>query len=177
MFDFSAVKRSVENLEARITTLRNEMTDLQQKRQQAHLAPAAKEDVKAMVGVWVRTGGSTHAATVQETIEALSRNPHAMALHLDRAKQLASFGAASPAHLGASDPREIGQALCFVFGRQIEEALVRVIDAMEWPANALPQAKRIEQVTFFDARIVANETEQQEIINKAAEVGLRLNLE
>lgn len=177
MFDFSAVKRSVQGLEARMGSLRTEMADLQNKRQATHLAPAAREDVKALVVGWVRGGGGAHAATIQETIELMSRNPQAMATYQDRVKQLVSFGAAASAHAGDVDQREIGRALCFVFGKQIEDAVTRAIDAMEWPANALSQAKRSEEVAALDARILALETEQNEIINKAQEIGLRLNLE
>lgn len=176
MFDFLSVKKSVDDAAARMAVLRTELQELQSKRQNVHLAPAAKDDVKAMVSRWVREGAGTHAATIRETVANMARNPSAMANHIDRAKQLASLGGARTP-LGELPAQEFGQAICLIFGKQIDEAILREIDAMEWPVNAVPQAKRTEMVAALDEKIVANETEQADIVNKAAEVGLRLNLE
>lgn len=173
IFDFAAVKRSVQGLEERLKSLRDEIEELQKKRQAAHYAPAAREDIKAMVRSWVRDSGEGYLQSFQEAIAAMARNPVAMDKP-ERAKQLASFGASGLAYGEGADPRVFGQAICALFGGPIVDALAKAVDSMDWPANALTTEQRRKEIATLDSRIAKLQEEESDIVNKAAEVGINL---
>lgn len=173
IFDFAAVKRSVQGLEERLDSLREETEQLRKKLQAAHYAPTARDDIKVMVRSWVRDSGAGYLKSFQDAIEAMSRNPVAMG-NPARAKQLASFGAAGLSYGAEADPREFGQAMCALFGGTIADALVKAVDAMEWPANALTAEQRRKEIETLDSRIAKLRGEEAEILSKAAEAGINL---
>lgn len=173
IFDFAAVKRSVLGLEERLKSLRDEIEQLQKKRQTTHYAPPARDDIKAMVRSWVRDSGDGYLKSFQDAIEAMSRNPVSMG-NSARAKQLASFGATGLSYGAEADPREFGQAICALFGGSIVEALIKAVDAMEWPANALTAEQRRKDIDSLDSRIAKLQDEERDIVSKAAEVGINL---
>ncbi len=173
IFDFAAVKRSVQGLEARLASLRTEIRALQQKREAAHYAPASRDDVKAMVASWIKGAGDDYTKTLQESIEQMARTPSAMANPF-RVKQLASFGDAALPYHAEADPREIGLAMCGLFGKPIHEALMKTIDAMDWPAHAKTSAQRAKEIEELDARITKLQVEEREIVGNASEVGINL---
>lgn len=174
IFDFAAVKRSLQGLEARLASLRSEIRGLQQKREAAHNAPTSRDDVKAMFASWINAAGDEYTNTLQESIEKMARNPSAMANPF-RVMQLASFGAATlPYQHAETDPREIGMAMCGLFGKVIHEALTKAVDAMDWPANATSAAQRAADIEELEARIAKLQAEEREIVGSASDVGINL---
>jgi hypothetical protein len=173
-FDFSAVKRAFQGLESRLSSIRSEVAELQIKRDATNNAPLAKEDVKAMCSGWISATRTSFMTELSDSVERMSRSPAALA-NAGRARQLVALGGVADKFSGdAIEAQDLGRTICAFFGSTIQAAVEKHIDAMEWPAHAVSNARRASEVASLDERIVRLQQEEQEIINKAAEVGLHL---
>lgn len=173
IFDFASVKRSVQSMEDRLRSLRADIETLNRERILIEGAPVAKEDVKAVVSKWIRESGQAYTSELTAAVADLARTTSAFSQH-GRMRQLSSFGALGFQNGAEADSQAIGQALCAVFGGAITQTIGQVIDAMEWPANAMTSEKRNSALESINDRIFKLEGEAEELINKAAELGIRL---
>lgn len=173
IFDFALVKRSVQGLEEKLKSLRGQISALQQERQSVHAAPVAKEEVKALIGQWIGDAGKDYSAAFCAGVEAMSKNPSAFS-RSNLVQRLASFGALGVMYGEEPSAQELGRGLCAMFGASIKDSLIKSIDAMQWPTNALTHAQREKQLAQLDGKIADLEREAIDIINKAAEVGINL---
>lgn len=173
IFDFASVKRSVQSMEERLSALREEIEVLRRERVLIDSAPVAKEDVKAVVSKWIRDSGEAYTSHLKAAVADMARTPTAFS-NQGRLKQLAGLGAQGLQNGGEVDSQAIGQALCAVFGTTVNQAIGQVIDAMEWPSNALTSQKRNSALESINERIFKLEGEAEELINKASELGIRL---
>ncbi|MDO9032872.1 MAG: hypothetical protein Q7V09_20790 [Hydrogenophaga sp.] len=172
-FDFASVKRSVQSLEERLGALKKDINELKRKRTLVEAAPVAKEDVKALLSKWVNESGDAYVGALATSVADIARTTSAFT-NQSRLKQLASFGALGYSDGIKPDHQALGQSLCAVFGGVISETLNKVVDAMEWPEGALTARQRNEAVEGFNDQIFKLETEAQDIINKASELGIHL---
>lgn len=171
-FDFAAVKKSVQSLSARLTSLRTELETLQRQREAIHYAPASKDDVKARVSHLVKQAGIPYIESLGVGIAQFARSPHTP--QMGGVQSLITLNGLANANDPAGDPQAIGQALCALMGPSLLDALLKNIDAMPWPENALPLAGRSQQINELDTRIAKLQNEEQEIITKAQDVGITL---
>jgi hypothetical protein len=172
IFDFSAIKKSLQSLESRLRDLRNEKLELQKKREAIQYAPASKEDVKSRVATWLAATGAAYNETLLSSAEKFARSPHIP--NAGRLQSLTTFSAAPGVRDDMTAPQELGQALCALLGPILNDALMKSIDAMPWSDNAVPLAKRADQITALNGRISKLQDEENEIITKAQEAGLNL---
>lgn len=171
-FDFSAIKKSLQSLESRLRDLRNEKLELQKQREAIQYAPASKEDVKSHVARWLAATGSTYTETLFDSAQKFARSPHIP--NAGRLQSLTTFSGSLGLRDDMTDPHELGQALCALLGPVLNDALMKSIDAMTWPDNAVPLANRAAQIKALADRIGKLQNEENEIINKAQETGLNL---
>lgn len=173
LFDFSAIKKSVQGAESRLKDLRKEIEELQRKREAFNYAPASKDEIKGLVSGWVKNTGAVYMETLRSTVEKFSSNPHNMGSP-QRIKQLIGLGGSDFSTGIDADPREFGQALFALLGPQINSALLSAIDGMDWPDNAVSSADRQTHVNALDERIIKLQAEETEIVEKAREIGINL---
>lgn len=171
-FDFTSFRRSLQSLETQLKTLRTKIEQLQRKRLALQSAPISKDEVKALLSQWVLDAGSAYSRDLTESIQQVARNTTAFANH-GRLRQLTSFGAQASLQ-GADVGPQMGQAICAFFGQQIRESLSTAIDSMEWPEGAISSEQRRKDIESIGAEINKLQIEENEIITKAAEAGIRL---
>lgn len=172
-FDFSAIKKSLQSLDSRLKDLRNEKLTLQKQREAVQYAPASKEDVKLHVEKWVKDAGRSYTAKLFDSAKQFARSPRTP--NAGNFQSLATLSGAPGVLDDMTTPHDLGQAMCALLGPVLNDALMKSIDAMDWPDNALPLANRAKQIEGLDERISTLQNEEAEIITKAREAGLNLD--
>jgi hypothetical protein len=172
-FDFSAIKKSLQSLESRLSDLRAEKFELRKKREAIQYAPASKEDVKQRVAKWVTDAGAAFTQDLFIGAKQFAQSPHMR--DAGRLQSLATFNGAPGSRLDdTNNPKELGQAMCALLGPLLIESLMKSIDAMEWPQNAIPLANRTEEMEALDKQIGKLQKEESDIITKAKDAGINL---
>jgi hypothetical protein len=168
MFDISFLKKSVASIGQQNKKLSADIEMHQRKREDIINAPATKEDLKAMVAAWCQERSGKYAEHLSAALGIFIRKPALMA-DQNRVAKFTVFGAQGSYLPG---PALNDMVLCSLFGPALVTALHASIDAMEWPANALPIAGRAKQVEDLDARIGKLTKEQAELVAEARDAGV-----
>lgn len=172
-FDFSAIKKSLQSLESRLSDLRAEKFELHKKREAIRYAPAAKDDVKQHVAKWVTDAGAAFTQDLFICAKQFAQSPHIR--DGGRLQSLTTLnGAPSSRRDDTNNPQEFGQAMCALLGPLLIESFMKSIDAMEWPQNAIPLANRTGEMEALYKQIEKLEKEENEILTKAQDAGLNL---
>ena len=170
-FDFSALKRAFQGLQARRASIRAEIEDLKRQRSAVTDAKASRDEVKALIASWITAAGGNFVADLQASVATMANNSISMR-NPDRVQQLVTLGGIT-ADSGRAANGELAQALCALFGDSIRAGAFKAIDAMEWPVNGMSNAQRTASTQAIDAKISELETEEEDIVKQAAEAGLR----
>jgi len=173
-FDFEALRQVFQSLESRLagvrsrrTGIRNEILELQKKREAINYAPGSREDVKSHLAKWVHTAGAEHTARFIESTEQFART-----IRTASSNQLRALATLKGDEF--SSPGQTGPAICAFMGPILIEAMNATVDAMPWPANAIPTAGRDKLIAELDERIGKLQAEEAELITKAQEAGINL---
>jgi hypothetical protein len=170
LFDFASIRRSVLGLEDQLKKMKNDILDLQRKREAMLSAPANKVDVKNMLSGWVRNSGEVFRQTLGVTLKDFVRNPRNMTPQR-LAGMVSVAGAAQP--LGdALRPKDVDQALCALFGPLLDTALLKQVDLLDWPDEGLPLAQRTIEAEKLNQGIAQLEKEYSDLIDGAESAGI-----
>ena len=168
--DFKKLRGEVQNLGDKIKAMQTESTGLQREREMVLSAPGSKDDVKAMLAGWIDSTGDAYSARMQETLTKFARSPRHMTP--SNLAQFLSITGDATAYDKAAQSKEVDQALCALFGSLVNKALMKEIDAMDWPAGAITSAERAAKVADLDQRIDKLETDLKMLIDQAEEAGV-----
>lgn len=173
-FDFEGLRQVFQSLESRLAgvrsrraDIRNEILDLQKKREAINYAPGSKEDVKSHLAKWVHAAGADYTTRFVESTEQFART-----IRTASSNQLRAMATLKGDEFAS--PGQTGPAICAFMGPILIEAMNATVDAMSWPDNAIPMANRDKLMEDLDGRIVKLQAEEAELITKAQEAGINL---
>lgn len=174
LFDFSLIRKSVQNLEERLKALRIELNDLQRKRSQILSAPMCRADIKAHLNQWLKTSADGYADNFLAGLQRLAKAPHAGTQNFDAQRgNVRLLGAAvnfgeSPAAI------DMDRALCGLFAEPLAKFMNAAVDALDLPGEGLPVKDRPAAVEKLDTRIAELMQEEAMLIQQAADAGINL---
>lgn len=170
IFDFASLRRSIQNVEAQLKKMQDELADLTRQRERVLSAPASKDDLKALLSGWVAGNGDKYRTALRETLAQFVRNPRNMSA--DRLARMLSVSGAAQPNGEALRVQDVDQALCALFAPLLNSALMEQVDAMPWPDDAISDAQRKASADKLEQRIVALQKEINDLINSAEEAGI-----
>jgi hypothetical protein len=172
MFDFGAVKKSVDSLDERLKNLDAEIRAVQAQRDNITNAPAARADVRQLVERWIDTRAAGWAHDVATTLRPFIVRPVSPSARL-RQNLISIVDPIDPQGTSPISAAAVDRMLCALFRDQIVDALHAVIDgATEWPAEGLPFDQRPDATADLDAKLAELAAEQTRLREQAAELGL-----
>lgn len=175
MFDFASLMRPLQGLKSRAGALGEEITALNALRNRVQSAPATRADVKAMLAHWVDAKAAGFAGSFAATIREFVNRPALMQGH-GRVHQVVSLiSRASMA--GDTESSQLDRTMCALFGPQVKQALIAVVDAMEWPEEGLPLAERAKEIDRIDQLLEKLQGELAGLTRQAAAAGINLGIE
>lgn len=153
--------------------LRARIDKLQTERLQVQSAPLARSDVLTIVDRWLARAAAEYEADLRAGLGPLVRGAQRARsdAELDRAVRLFGAGAAFGQ---AVDAQQLDRALVGLLGDQVRAALVRTVEAMDWPSSALSLAERAAKLAKIDSEFVALTREEAELTESARAAGLKL---
>lgn len=167
MFDFLSIKKTVDSLQKQHDELCSELRNVNLKIIQTRQAPANKTDLTEIVGAWVDKSAHRFTAAVSAHVQKNCRNGSAIP------KNIGFFSLVQDS-AGELDAGAMDSAMCAVFGNQIKAAIVSSIDAMDWPGEGLPAAKRELEVQRLEKIAQKIRLNIEEILQGAHEAGVTL---
>jgi len=162
-----------QDVGARRAELRARIDKLQAERSRVQSAPLARADVLAILDRWLARASSEYLADLRALLGPLIRGAQRTRsdAELDRAVRLFGAGAAFGQ---AVDAQQLDRALVGLLGDQVRAALVRTVEAMDWPSNALSLAERAATLAELDRELDALMREEVELTESARAAGLKL---
>ncbi len=173
--DFGSIKRSLQSVAGQVRSLRADIEKLKRTREDVASAPAAKEDVKAMIRAWVETTSEAYQTKLRVMLEGFIRKPawtneqDKVRGHLTVAGAVHQIGGVAP---GAA---AVDGALCTFFGPALLDSFQKVIDQMDWPAQGLPMAERVRRLDALDKEIETLSKQEAELVAASREAGISLD--
>jgi hypothetical protein len=170
-FDFLALRKSVQSLAEQVKSLDERIEALKKSREDVETAAASKDDIKAMVSSWIETKQLAHAKALRTVFEPFIRKPGNV---LDQARvnqHLTVLGATVQRDQQASTG-SMDSVLCGLMGPQLESALHAAIDALEWPPEGLPIARRLVELEKLDGEIASLLEQRNTLTEEARTAGL-----
>ena len=166
--DFFGLKRGIDDFTTSLRETGKAIEALKRKREDVVAAPAASEDIKQYFATIIELRGQEYLKAVAQHLAPM--RPEGMQNH-QHTRNFGNLLALSSVGGGAT-PRSIDAALCCLMGPQLTEAIDRVIDGMEWPANAISLADRAARLEKIDAELDELLARERELVATARGAGL-----
>lgn len=172
LLNFAGIRQFNNDLRQRLGALREAITKLQAERARVQHAPAAKEDVFAMLERWIERSADDFVPTLRATLNPFVTSPKMLRdADADRLMRLAGAGVA---HGQGLDPKHLDGLLCALFGDQLRAALREALTVMAWPANAMSASARASELTRLDRELAQLIDDEAELVRQAQAAGLQL---
>ena len=147
--DFFSLKRGIDDFTTSLRETGKAIEALKRKREDVVAAPAASEDIKQYFATIIEQRGQEYLKEIERHLAPMK--PEGLQNH-QHTRQFGSLLALSAVGGGAT-PRSIDAALCCLMGAQLKEAIDRVVDGMQSPANAISLADRAARLKKIDAEL------------------------
>ncbi len=165
LFDFQMLARSVTGLTHQVKQLRGEIETLQQQREDMATAAPAREEVKAMIRQWIDSRQGEFNKAMQITFGRF-KHPGWLDSDEDVSRHVTVLGVRQMLD-AVPGTGSMDDVMCGLFGPQILQAFSAGIDAMPWPGEGLPRAKRKVELERLDQKI-ADLIEQADVLRRKA---------
>lgn len=175
MFNFSLIRKTLDEVENKIHTLNHQIEQTKQKKEKLLRQPSAKDDVIDMLNEFIDHQAAQYQNRLAHILSRFINNPE----NINRSSQdlsrgslrLLSFTGKDPGT--SNDPLHDAQPnLFFLFRDQIKEGVKRSVMEMEWPESGLSITEREKQAGKLDQEIRKLEAELAEVLEAARESGL-----
>lgn len=171
MFDFLGLRKSVESLGSTYQKLRAEIEALKRRREEIDTAPPGRQDmIDILCGNIDQAAQEYPAALLRQIGSAMHGNKTANMKNWRLGMLLPQANAAD----GNIGPQSLMTGLAFIFNAEIKASVARAVQAMEWPDNSIPLAKREKELSRLDAEIASLEKELAALGSDAAKAGIHL---
>lgn len=170
---FKAVREVKADVDKRLTKLQSDEEMLRRERDVLIAQPAAKSDIKAMVGAWFDRQGTGYRDQLQQSLQYFILRPSHIAGPTSDLK-LSISGPAMQSGNAAPTASELDQLLVALLGPTLRPALLAMVDAMTFE-EGLPMQERSQRVAEIDARIAKIRAEIKELVSHAEAAGISLD--
>ena len=168
LFDFTGLRKGLSEFTSELRETGKAVEALKRKRENVAAAPAASDDVKQYFATIIEQRGQEYLTAVAQHLAPMT--PEGMQNH-QHTRQFGNLLALSPGGGGAT-PRTIDAALCCLLAQPLKDAIDRVVDGMEWPANAIPLAERAARLKKIDAELDELLARERELVATARSAGI-----
>ncbi|TWO71908.1 hypothetical protein FN976_07915 [Caenimonas sedimenti] len=165
MFNFDQAKKTRIDIEAKIVSLTTDLQACRAERQAIFGGPAARADVKAMLSKWIDAKAAAFPGALRGRLASFIQTPSTLLN-----ERLVRQEIALP---------DVDTVLCAALGDQLKVALAKAVDEIvEWPVGppGLPLAQRGAAVDKVDEKIAALDAERNDLIERARDAGLMLDV-
>jgi hypothetical protein len=176
VFNFDIVKRAIGDVGAQLKKLRAEREDAMRQREDLQSLPLARADYQELLENWIDRQGAGFKERLQTATTYYLRNPMAAALP-ENPKAPVHPLAILTACKNSGDMATIGGLECnlfYVLAPQIKEGIRRALDEMDFADAGPPRAERLQMIEALDAKIIACDEQEKELVEAAEASGLRL---
>lgn len=170
---FKAVREVKADVDKRLTKLQSDEEMLRRERDVLIAQPAAKSDIKAMVGAWFDKQGTQYRDQLQQSLTNFILRPQLIATGTPDLK-LSITGPAMREGNTAPTAGDLDQLLVALLGPALRPALLATVDAMSFEEGP-PMHERSQRVAEIDARIAKIRAEIKELVSHAEAAGISLD--
>lgn len=174
MFDFSGIKRSLNDIEERAKRLASEIAALKSQRSTLENAVPNRTEMKALIQRWTdeRAENGYLEELLVYVLDQYRSSPVGMREPGDLENPLRFFGNA----MASSDQKMLDRAMFSVFSVEISKAFIAALDVVEWPDDAAPLAERRAERDKISGRMEVLQRERFQLCQQAKEVGIEIRL-
>ena len=170
MFDFNFLKKSVADLVGQVKANRRQIADLQALRARIESAPCSRDDFKARFGKYLDDQADKYLTTLAESFGFLQRHPGRLNDPEAIAKHLTLFGVVK--HTKDVDTSRGFDGLVAALIPSMRKELFARIDAMPWPADALPLVGREQKIADIDQQLETLMQTERQLVDTASAAGI-----
>ena len=172
MFDFSGIKRSLNDIEERAKRLASEIAALKAQRATLENATPNRTEMKALIQRWTdeRAKNGYLQEILTHVLGQYRSSPVGMRELDDFENPLEFFGNA----MASSDQKILDRAMFSVFSAEISKAFIAALDVVEWPDDSAPLDKRRAERDKIGQRVEELQRERRQLCQQAKEVGIEI---
>lgn len=174
MFDFLAVKKTVQDLAGKARSLKEKIEQLKKQREDIATAPAAKSDIKAQITQAVEERAKQYEKHFRRQMDRFVRAPARVTDPAQLRQDLLLAITPDNGQMASFYTAETGMSA--IFKRLMLEGLHAQVDAMDWPEQGLPAAERANAIHELDESIAKLETELRELLGSARSAGISIDV-
>lgn len=168
---FDAIAKAVRGAAEQLRALRDEIENLRRKRDEIEGAPAARADVKAEFGRYVKETGAAYVNALAGHAAKVSTQMHKLAGEPNSARDANFF--AIEGRLQSNRP--LDGLLCALAPELVLTMFARAVDEAPWPGpEGLRRTTRAVEVAKLDKRIAELLAQERELAAEARKVGIVL---
>jgi hypothetical protein len=154
-----------------IKSLQLELADLQ-------LAPPARTDVKDLFARWIDGCEGKFLEMLQQRVATISRKGAYFGdLEAPQIRNSMCVVSVPPNGSNPATPATMDVALMALFGEQLKPLVMKALDKLEWPAQAMTQKDISARMTEIGARLATLRAKREEMIGEARKHGLIVDLD
>jgi hypothetical protein len=175
LFNFDVFKRAVADVGAELRKVRSEREDAMRQREDVQSLPLSKGDFQALLEGYVDRQGAGFAERLATGANFYLRNP--MAALPENVKAPTHPMAILTACRNPQDMATIGGLeanLFYVLAPAIKEGIRRALDEKDFADAGPPRTERLAMIEALDAKIIALDSQEKELVEAAEAAGVRL---
>lgn len=170
MRSLAALSTTRKTASETLAQLQGDIAQVQQRRAALVMAPAARQDVEAMVTQWVSDNARAFEKEAAERLGRFAGDARAM----ENPRLIEAFVTL----VGTEDatPASVNRALCAAMPKQVAAALVASLSRITWPENPVLQADRRAQIEALDRREAELQEQLHTLLETINQAGVNLHL-
>ena len=166
------IKKNVDSLQDEVDSENKALREAEAQRLKLINAPVPKDDLKLVVRQVVDNASRGFNEGLRAALLPFLHEGAAL-------QQPARVDTLGVAGLGrrrdeTTSLRQVDQLLCGLFGAQVTDALIKAVDAMDWPNDGLPYAQRAAALAKVDGDIFKIRARIRALYEQAESVGVSL---
>ncbi|MDP3797406.1 MAG: hypothetical protein Q8R06_09685 [Polaromonas sp.] len=171
IFDFSAIKSSLQSVDAKVKGLKREILVLRSRRHQLGFAMPTKSEMQQLIIKWTEAKRKEAGFEdfLGELLEIYQQNSGTISDPSRLANPLHRFGGE-----GGGSRAELNLPMFAIFSEQISAALIKALDNIDWPTGGLSYAERSIESEKLRVRIEALDLELSGLVKEAKDAGIEI---